>query len=304
MDRTDQNMRIVIVKQNVMSGKLARFVLTEAGYDVILIGNAAEAFISVIGQETAAVLLDTELPGMNGYDLCKELRARHYNGPVMFVTPRKEMEDKLIAFDVGADDYVVEPFDPRELAARVHSIVRRWKQADYQALGTILKVEDTELHISESMFFIEGRSRVQLTPTEMRVLECLMRNSGITISRDTLIERIWGYDALENKSEVDVYIRRLRKKIEQDAARPEYIHTVRGFGYVFRPSVRSGLVAPALTHEQSFRHSHKLLAGEIKAVLDVLEPTMRPPDRSLVPEDSNVQYHEVTGALDPKGRPT
>lgn len=230
-------MRIVVIDPDRMTGKLLHFVLTDAGHEVVLVKTAAEGLAEIIGRETDAVLLETDLPtpGPDGYDLCKEIRARRYNGPLIFVTQRHETRDKLRAFDFGADDYIIEPFDPLELVARVHSVARRFRHADYQALGTVLKAGEAELSIGELTFRIEGRSPAVLTPTEMRMLECLMRNSNITISRDTLIERTWGYDFIGDSNRVDVYIRRIRKKVEIDPAMPEYLHTVRGLGYVFRP---------------------------------------------------------------------
>jgi two-component system, OmpR family, response regulator RegX3 len=230
-------MRVVVVDPDRMAGKLLQFVLTDAGHEVVLTKNAAEGLGEVIGRETDAVLLKTDLPapGLDGYELCKELRARRYNGPLIFVTQRRETRDKLRAFDFGADDYIVEPFDPLELVARLHSVTRRFRHADYQALGTVLKAGDAELSIGELTFRVEGRPPVVLTPTEMRMLECLMRNSNITISRDTLIERTWGYDFIGDSNRVDVYVRRIRKKVERDPAQPEYIHTIRGLGYAFRP---------------------------------------------------------------------
>lgn len=230
-------MRIVVVDPDQMSGKLLNFVLTDAGHEVALAKNATEALGEIVGRETDAVLIEADLPGpgLDGHDLCKELRARRYNGPLLFVTQRRETRDKLRAFDYGADDYIVEPFDALELVARVHSVARRFRNADYQALGTVLKAGDAELSIGELTFRIEGREPAVLTPTEMRMLECLMRNNNITISRETLIERTWGYDFLGDSNRVDVYIRRIRKKVELDPAQPEYLHTVRGLGYVFRP---------------------------------------------------------------------
>ncbi len=230
-------MRIVIIDPDRMTGKLLHFVLTDAGHEPILARTAAEGLDAVIGRETDAVLLEADLAASDtdGYELCKELRARRYNGPVIFLTHRRETADKLRAFEFGADDYIVEPFDPLELIARLHSVTRRFRHADHQALGTVLKAGEAELSIGELTIRITGRPPALLTPTEMRMLECLMRNHNITISRETLIERTWGYDFIGDSNRVDVYIRRIRKKVECDPAQPEYLHTIRGIGYVFRP---------------------------------------------------------------------
>jgi len=227
-------MRIVIANQDNIMAKLMRFVLTEAGHEAVLTRSAEDALRSIVGRETDGVLLEVDLPDTNGYELCKELRSKQYVGPVIFVSKRHDTIDKLRAFDHGADDYIIEPFDPQELVARVEVIARRCNRRDVQPLATILKAGDAELSISELAFQIEGRPRVLLTPTEMRLLECLMRNVGITIGRDRLIERTWGYDYLGDSNRVEVYVARLRKKIERNPSQPEYLITIRGIGYVFR----------------------------------------------------------------------
>ena len=237
-------MRIVVVEPERIAGKVLEFVLNDAGHEVALARDAAGALDAVVGRETDAVLLPTELPrpGPDGYALCQELRARRYAGPLLFVSPRRETADKVRAFDVGADDYLVAPFDPLELIARVLAIVRRYRAHDRQGLGTVLRVGDAELSLGELTFRREGRAPETLTPVEMRLLECLMRNQQITIGRDTLIERVWGFDYLGDSNRVDVYIRRIRTKVEDRPDRPTYLHTVRGLGYVFRAPAQAELL--------------------------------------------------------------
>jgi DNA-binding response OmpR family regulator len=227
-------MRIVIANHVGITAKLLRFVLTEAGHEAVLALSADEALRAIIGRETDGVLLDVDLPDVSGYDLCTELRAKQYLGPVLFVSQRRDVRAKLRAFNHGADDYVTEPFDPQELVARIEVVARRYKQQDRQSLGMILKAGAAELRIRELVFQIAGRPRVLLTPTEMRILECLMRNVGRTVGRERLIERTWGYDDLGERNRVDVYVARLRKKIERNPSQPEYLLTVRDHGYVFR----------------------------------------------------------------------
>ena len=227
-------MHIVVVDPEPVQAKLLGFILEEAGHTVTLVPNGAQALAAVPSRETAAVLLESELPDMEGTELCKELRARRYSGPMIFVSHRGQRHDKISAFDHGADDYVVEPYDPQELLARVDAVVRRCRHADFHPLGTVLKVGAVELSIGELTVRTEHGREITLTPTEMRILECLMRNSPITISRDTLIERTWGYDFAVEGNRVDVYVMRLRKKLEVDPAQPQFLQTVRGIGYVFR----------------------------------------------------------------------
>ena len=236
-------MRVVVVEPAQLAGRVLEFVLADAGHEVAVVASAAAALGAVVGRETDAVLAATDLaqPGPDGYALGKELRARRYAGPLLFLGPSDLVDEKLRAFAVGADDYLVAPCDPRELLARLEAAARRFRAADRQALGTILRAGDAELSIGELTFRRDGCAPAELTPTELRLLELLMRNQGITLSRDTIIERTWGYDMVGDSNRVDVYIRRLRKKVEDDPERPEYIHTARGLGYAFRPPAVAAL---------------------------------------------------------------
>lgn len=257
-------MNIVVVVSEALDGKVLRFVLGDAGHEVRLIGLAGEALAHVLARETDAVILHTDLPDMDGYTLCKELRGRRYRGPILFVSPRTAIADKLRAFNVGGDDYLIAPFDPLELIARVETIARRTQRRDAQALGTVLKVGEAELSIGELTWRVADRPAVVLTPTEMRILECLMRNANITIGRETLIERTWGYDFLGDSNRVDVYIGRIRRKIEPDPAAPIYLHTVRGLGYTFRPPALARILDLPLDHPG---HAGHPFAGEEAAQL-------------------------------------
>jgi two-component system response regulator RegX3 len=226
--------RIVVVDDDPIGAKILRFVLDEEGYSTVSVGRGSLAFAEVVGRETDLVILDVGLPDIDGFSLCKELRARHYNGPVIFLTSRTDISSKVTGFQIGADDYIVKPYEPLELVARVQTVIRRFKSNDQQAQGTVVQVGDAELSIGQLTYSSNVVQAAVLTPTEMKILECLMRNSRIVISRDTLIERVWGYDFVGDTNRVDVYIRRVRRKIEGDPTRPAYLHTVRRIGYVFR----------------------------------------------------------------------
>lgn len=226
--------RIVIVDDDPVAVKVIRFVLEDEGFDTVTVGRASQVFAAVFEQETDLVVLDVNLPDIDGFTLCKELRARQYDGPLVFLTSRNDIASTLEGFRIGADDFIVKPYEPLELVARVNSVIRRFKRADRQALGTLLRVDDAELSIGELTYRSDAVPPTLLTPTEMQLLECLMRNRHIVISRETLIERVWGFDFIGDTNRVDVYVRRIRRKIEQDPTAPEYLHTVRGVGYVFR----------------------------------------------------------------------
>jgi two-component system response regulator RegX3 len=240
--------RAFVFDPNVLDARLLRFVLSESGHHVHVAHDVGMLLSEVPDTETHAVLLETELPGMPGWEVCKELRGRGYAGPLIFVTRQADLAVKVRAFACGADDYILKPFHVEELVARVDSVARRCFQADRIAAGDVVKVGDAELQVREMKFAADGSPWVSLTPTETRLLECLMRNSGMTVTRDTLIERTWPNDDVADSNRIDVYIGRLRKKIERDPERPEYVRTLRGVGYRFRPP-RGDQVVPLRVHQ-------------------------------------------------------
>jgi two-component system, OmpR family, response regulator RegX3 len=246
--------RIVIVEDDVVAAKVLRFILEDEGYEALAVHRASQAFAAVLGQETHLALLDVELPDLSGFALCQELRARRYHGPLVFLSGRAQLADKLEGFRLGADDYLVKPYEPLELVARLQSVLRRCHSADRQALGALIRVEDAELALGELTYTSAAVGATLLTPTELRILELLMRNSQIVIRRETIIERVWGYDFEGDDNRIDVYMRRLRRKIERDPTRPAYLHTVRGLGYVFRVQperVQPARPARAATHAEA-----------------------------------------------------
>jgi DNA-binding response OmpR family regulator len=224
----------VVVDDDVVTTKVLRFLLDDEGYTTNVVHRGSQVVQAVTNQETDLVLLDVNLPDIDGFTLTKLLRAHRYFGPIILLTGRSSLDDKLSGFQHGADDYLPKPYEPLELLARIESILRRAKQADQQPLGSVLRVDDAELSLGELSYRSAVIEPVILTPTEMRLLEVLMRNSWIVIGRETLIERVWGYDFVGDTNRVDVYIRRVRRKIEPDPQQPRYLHTVRGVGYVFR----------------------------------------------------------------------
>jgi DNA-binding response OmpR family regulator len=227
--------RVVVADDDPVTAKIIHFVLEDEGFTTVVVDRGAKVFHEVGNAETHLVILDVNLPDINGFNLFRELRARRYSGPVIFLTGQGEIDAKLEGFRLGAEDYVVKPFDPLELLARVQSVVRRFQRSDQQSLGSIVRVEDAELSIAALTYFSDVVEPVVLSPTELKILECLMRNARIIISRETLIDRVWGIEFIGDTNRVDVYIRRIRRKIEIDPTQPQYLHTVRGIGYVYRP---------------------------------------------------------------------
>jgi DNA-binding response OmpR family regulator len=226
--------RLVVVDDDPVTLKVLRFLLEDEGYEVVTLARGSHVFDQVVGRETQLVLLDAGLPDLDGVALCQELRARGYHGPLIFLTGRGDLQAKLEGFRAGADDYVVKPYEPLELVARIQSVLRRFEQARLRSQGTLVRVADAELSVGELTYRSATVGPVLLTPTEMRILECLMREPHIVISRETLIARVWGAGLAGEHNRLDVYMRRLRHKIERDPARPAELCTVRGIGYGFR----------------------------------------------------------------------
>lgn len=229
-------MQAVVIDPDYMTQRVVQFVLHEGEYvETVLVSSATDGLKAVLDHEVDLVIIRAELPDNAAPALARDLRARGYAGPIVFLATKIDIAAKLAAFKAGADDYILEPVAPQELLARIQAVARRYAHEHYQPMGMILKVGDAELSVADLTLRIAGRAPVRLTPTEMRILECLMRNAGLAVNRETLIERVWGYDFFGESNRVDVYIRRLRHKIERDPAVPEFLHTVRGVGYNFRP---------------------------------------------------------------------
>jgi len=228
-------MDVLLVNSDPMMTKMVRFLLEDRGYRCHT-ATPSQAFAQAFGGEVDAILLEILLHEGDGFALCEALRARGYRGAIVFLSRRQDLADRLRAFEAGADDFVGWPAEPAELLARLEVAVRRAKAFDAQPLGTRVIVGDFTLDLSAGTLVMPGKPAIRLTPVELRLLECLMRNAGLTLRRETLIERVWGYD-YGGDNRLEVYIRRLRRKIEPDPDHPCYLRTVRGIGYVFGPRV-------------------------------------------------------------------
>ena len=214
----------------------------------------AGAALSLLGMFMVAGTPESKAPPKAGYkfDLAGVLSFMVFMVALqVFVTQGGTTQDKVRAFARGADDFVQRPFDPGELVARIGAVVRRAQHQARQQASTELRVGDATLSMSDLTFQVGDREPVRLTPTEMQILAHLMQSSGTPVSRKRLIERTWGVDFLHESNRVDVYIRRLREKIEPEPSSPIYVRTVRGVGYVFCPPEKSSSAPP--NHEEPAR---------------------------------------------------
>ncbi len=226
--------QILLVDDDVLTGKLIGFVLADAGYGIQTLADPRGVVEMLGAHPVDLILLDITLPHLDGYAVARQVRREYPEIPLIFLSARGQVSDMAAGFAQGADDYIAKPFEPTELLARIGAVLRRYRRADRHLFGAVIRVGEVQLDLGELVFTGPDRRPATLTPTEMKLLECLMRNANAVISRETLIQRTWGYDDAGFGNRVDVYIRRIRNKIEDDPSDPHYIHTVRGLGYVFR----------------------------------------------------------------------
>lgn len=232
---------LLLVDDDALIGKLLTFLLDNAGYTITALADPRRVCAFVQDNPVDLVLLDIALPGVDGYTVAEELRREHPDIPIIFLSARAQVSDKVAGFDHGADDYVAKPFEPTELLVRIEAVLRRYRRAGQYVSGSVITVGDTALDLSELQFSLPSHPPISLTPTEMKILECLMRNANTIITREALIERTWGFECDDFGNRVDVYIRRVRAKIELDPGDPAFIHTIRGTGYMFRATRRSAV---------------------------------------------------------------
>jgi DNA-binding response OmpR family regulator len=232
-----ERQRILIVQPDPMTSQIMHVALDAVEQESVVARSGAEALALFAERHTELVLLDTQLPDTDGYALLHALRARAYAGPVIFVSRLATLQTTLQAFRHGADDFLSIPFEPLELSVRVEAVLRRFRSAARAAAGAYIRVDDAELHLGTLVFHSDAVGSTRVGPTELRVLECLMRNARVTVSRATLAHYVWGAGVAVGEQRIDAAVRRVRHAIEPEPIHPRYLHTVRGVGYVFWPAM-------------------------------------------------------------------
>jgi two-component system OmpR family response regulator len=220
--------RILVVDDEEDICDIIRYNLEEAGFIVSVSMNGLDAWNRLERKQPDAIILDLMLPGMNGIDFCKKVKAR-YDIPVLMVTARSAETDAVLGLEIGADDYIRKPFSPRELVARVRTVLRRTLPVGEDRNGTLNAggiVMDTAAH----RVYVKEQP-VELTLIEYKLLKLLLENTEIAFTRDKLLDRVWGRDVYVSDRTIDVNIKRLREKLGEEKNRLE---TVRGVGYRFR----------------------------------------------------------------------
>ncbi len=219
--------RILVVEDDDRIRRALRLALEDEGYDVDEAGDGEQGLAAHSRTSPDVVLVDLMLPGMSGFDVCRELR-KTSGVPILVVTARADTHDVVAGLEAGADDYVTKPFAVKELTARIRSLLRR--SSTPTAPPDRLVFGDVEIEPAAGIVR-RGGEEIPLTKTEFRLLCELALHPGIVLSREQLLERIWGYDYFGDARLVDAHVRRLRTKIEADPAVPNLIVTVRGLGY-------------------------------------------------------------------------
>jgi two-component system alkaline phosphatase synthesis response regulator PhoP len=225
------NAKILVVDDELNIQELIKFNLKSKGYDVLVAGDGIKALKLAKEEKPDLILLDLMIPGIDGYDVCNEIRKNNSISfiPIIMITAKGEEFDKVHGLELGADDYITKPFSVKELLARVKAVLRRTTIQVYEdiySFGDI--VVDFEKHD-----VLKNKNKIELTYKEFELLSEFIKNKGRVMTRDYLLEKIWGYEYIGETRTVDVHIRHLRKKIEQDDKKPKYIETIRGIGYRF-----------------------------------------------------------------------
>jgi two-component system response regulator MtrA len=222
--------RVLVVDDDAALAEMLGIVLRGEGFDAVFCGDGELAIDTFRETKPDLVLLDLMLPGRDGVDVCKAIRAES-GTPIVMLTARSDTVDVVVGLESGADDYVVKPFKPKELVARIRARIRRTDDAPSQ----VLAVGDLEIDVAGHTVKRDGVA-LSLTPLEFDLLVCLARRPGQVFTREILLQEVWGYRHAADTRLVNVHVQRLRAKVERDPERPEIVLTVRGVGYKAGPA--------------------------------------------------------------------
>lgn len=222
--------RVLVVEDEESYSDPLAYLLRKEGFDVVIADTGPRALDEFDRTGADIVLLDLMLPGLSGTEVCRELRRRS-SVPVIMVTAKDSEVDKVVGLELGADDYVTKPYSPRELVARVRAVLRRGADQG-ELLNATLEAGPVRMDVERHVVSVDNTD-VRLPLKEFELLEMFLRNTGRVLTRGQLIDRIWGADYVGDTKTLDVHVKRLRAKLEQDPSQPELLVTVRGLGYKF-----------------------------------------------------------------------
>ena len=228
--------KILIVDDEEHIIELLKFNLLNAGYDIFTANDGIDAVKIAKKEKPNLILLDLMLPGIDGFDVCKEIKRDNEmkKTSIIMLTAKGEELDKILGLELGADDYITKPFSIRELLARVKAVLRRTNSFS-ETEEDVYDSQNLKVDFERHEVYVNGE-KVDLTLKEFELLQILIKNKGKILKRETLLDKIWGYEYIGETRTVDVHIRYLRKKIEEDDKNPRFIETIRGVGYRFNPA--------------------------------------------------------------------
>ena len=224
--------RILIIEDDPAILKGLSIALKNVPYEVQTADNGLDGFEKAVHGNYDLIVLDLMLPGKNGQDICRELRQRGNQTPIIMLTSKKEEIDKVVGLELGADDYVTKPFGLQELLARIKAVLRRSKQLT--TMPDVLRLGETEIDFKK-MMAVKGGRPLKLTAREFELLRFMAMHLQEVVTREMLLDEVWGYDAFPTTRTIDTFILNLRKKIEDDPSHPQHLITVHKMGYRLVP---------------------------------------------------------------------
>lgn len=226
--------KILVLEDEMGIRSFVSINLKREGYEIIEAGTGQEAIEKIDSEENISIaLLDVMLPDMSGIEVCKYIREKYDRVGIIMLTAKSQEEDKIEGFMSGADDYIVKPFSIKELMVRVSALIRRVNKESNAPKSNEIDLPPFLLDVDKRKLYKNGEE-IELTPTEFSIVKYLMTNAKQSLSREKILEEVWGTNYLYDFKIVDVNIRRIRNKIEDDPSKPKYIQTIWGYGYCFR----------------------------------------------------------------------
>ena len=229
-------MKILLVDDEASIERRVSRMITDAGYEFAYAENGFDALAAIEREKPDLVIMDVMMPKMDGFTTCREMRSRGFDAPVIFLSAKGDIVDKGVGFSAGGDDYMVKPFDPRELLMHIEAQLRRAHMASHAS-----PAPDEVLHVGRFTLDVgrfrvtKGDARLALTPKEFKIFHALASNPGLVLSKEQLVEAAWGKEFVGETSSITVFIKKLREKVEDDPSDPRVIQTVWGIGYRLEP---------------------------------------------------------------------
>jgi len=225
--------RILLVEDEENLMKAIKLNLEMEGYDVVISIDGRQAIKEFKCQRFDLVILDVMLPEMSGFDVCKDIRLENNHTPILFLTAKNSSEDKVMGLKIGGDDYLAKPFNLEELLLRIKNLIKRTTKDNYTNSDIIYKFGENEINFATYQIIGVEKEKLHLSKKELLLAKLLIDRKNEVVSREKILETVWGYDVYPSTRTIDNYILALRKYFETDAKNPRYFHSVRGVGYKF-----------------------------------------------------------------------